>query len=164
MKYIFAVACALVVLAPGAAQAYQMTDSSAVKLNDTTYLFTIEYQLGSVKYDMTAPIGAVRSAAADTPYLNYSFVQDTDGQLIGGRSSALVLSTAQVQGAEYFVPQGEASRFTLFTILSFEEAPQLDELQLQVTKLPFTLTAEGTTQENGLSSGELQSYNTPKIE
>jgi len=164
MKYIFAIACALMVVSPGVTQAYQMTNSSATKLNDTTYLFTIEYQLGSVKFDIAAPIGAVRSGEADTPYLNYSLVQDEAGQLIGGSSAALVLSTAQVQGTDYFVPKGEARRFTLFALLSFAETPQLDEIQLQVTKLPFTLTAEGTTQQNVLSSGELQSYITPKVE
>jgi hypothetical protein len=164
MKYIFGIVCALLIAAPGVTQAYQVIDSSATKLNDTTYLFTIDYQLGFEKYDVLAPIGVVRSGEADTPYLNYALTQDEDENLIGGQSAALVLSTAQVRGAEYFVPKGEARRFTLFALLSFNDAPELNELQLQVTKLPFKLATEELTQQNGLSQGELQSYITPKVE
>ena len=164
MKYIFAITLASLVLAPATGFAYQVTSSSATKLNDTTYLYTISYQLGSVKYDIMAPIGTVRAGERGSPYVSYTFTQDEDEELIGGTSSAVVLSTAPVVGNRYQVKAGESQRFTLFALLSFDKAPELDESQLRVNRLPFTLQNNEVTLENGLSSGELQSYVTPKVE
>jgi len=164
MKYIFAIILAAVAFAPGVSSAYNAISSSATKLNDTTFLYTINYQLGSQKYDIMAPIGTVRAGERGSPYVSYTFTQDEDEQLIGGKASAVVLSTAQVVNNRYQVKAGEAQRFTLFALLTFDEAPDLDESQLRVNRLPFTLTNNEGTRENGLSSGELQSYVTPKVE
>jgi len=164
MKYIFAMVCAALVIVPGNTFAYNATGGSATKINDHTYLYTINYQLGSVKYDILAPIGVVRDGERGSPYASYSITQNEDEHLVGGKVSALVLSTAPVVGTQYQVKAGEAQRFTLFAILTFDETPELNETQLRVNRLPFTLKNNEVTLENGLSSGELKSYVTPKVE
>lgn len=157
MKYTFGIILAGLMLVPGVSQAYEIVGSSASKIDDTTYLYAIVYQLGFEKYDVLAPIGAVRDGESTTS-INYSIHNRDEESLIGGTASALVLSTAQVEGNHYLVPAGEARQFMLFGIVKVTEPNLLDGAMLRVTKLPFTLRNDQTEMANGLSRGELTPY------
>jgi hypothetical protein len=163
MKYIFGMIFVLLVGVPGVMQAYEVIDSSATKLNETTYLYAIEYQLGFEKYDMLAPIGVVRGDDSESPYLTYNIENIDEENLTEGKASALVLSTAQVKNAQYFVPAGESRRFVLFGVVKVADAGLLDNSLLRVTKLPFILRTGDTVLNNGLSKGELSPYVTNKV-
>ena len=81
----------------------------------------------------------------------------------------MVLSSAKVENGSYLVQRGEAANFILFALVTLPVIDVEDEedydLALQVTSLPFVMTAvDGTETKGQLNPSELQYYVTPKLD
>lgn len=168
IKYLISllVCAGVFLLVPVSTFAYFTTAQTAVRLNDETFLYTIKYSFGTLKYDMLLPITAIRkkSEVASEGQLGYSLVNGNT-EVVDGSSTAFVLSSADIKDNQYFIPKGTGREMTLFSLvtLSKESQKSLGKLSLQVTSLPFTLVDGDKKSKNHLNPTELQYYITPSI-
>lgn len=134
-QYIFlgVFACAVFGLS-GTAAAYDVTDTNAYQLTDTTYLFAIEYEYGYLNAEAWLSVLARRgsSSAVTAPNMFYE-LYDSAGVSVSGESAGFILSDASVIAGRYHVPTAERDRFTLYVLYQSEQ-PFTDEVTLQVTQ------------------------------
>jgi len=161
----------LVGVLPGSAAAYFTTSQNAVALSKNVFLYTVTYDFGMPKNDLTLPINALpnRLLSNDTFAVGYETV-DSEGETARvGQTVGLVLSNAKVVDNKYFVPKGYAASFTLVVLVQATDAEVAaydteQNLALQVTKLPFLMTSEAKETTTGLNEFELQYYKTPELD
>jgi len=152
----------LFLLLPGSSQAYFTTNQAVYELNDTTVLYTIDFEFGSDLYEIHMPIMAVEKALFDAAAsaAGYALV-DAEEDVVTAPAHGMVLSTAAIEGLSYVIPRGESRTFTLAVLADLSLVENTD-LALQVTALPFTLTPKsGGTSANHLNESELVKYRTP---
>ncbi len=117
------------------------TEASAVLINDTTALITIDFGFKASAGDYEIPV-----AASST--VTYASRADVVGYEIAGAdilgSSALVLSRAQLTGVRYGIEEDDTAIFTLFIIATLRE-PATDDLTATITKIPYWINAKRTT-------------------
>lgn len=147
--------CGLLLL-PGLSHA-----SSAIKLTDTTALFTIDFSFSEAPFDQTVPIAAKYGVA-------YQDRVDTVGYTIESTAAsnpsaevinALVLSRNPVAGTQYSVPEGTTGNFTLFILATFTE-PITESLRASITKLPYFIDGRRTT----VHENQLEELTKPVLE
>lgn len=167
---LFLLTFASLTVLPNTSLAYLPVEQTAVKLNDTTFLFTIKYRFAFLNYEVTMPIGAKRSFeyGAALPYLGYSLLTDDGKPFTGGGTYSIVLSETKVVNNSYQTPNSKAGYFTLVTLLKLPtELVNTNEdetnLHLQVTTLPYILSKEGVTLPSQLAINQLEEYKTPTI-
>ncbi len=149
------------------AEAVGTLAQSATRLTKDIVLYQVSYELGFKKYEVRAPIGAMRNlqVGSTSPYLGYTILNDSETLTDIGKSAGLVLSGATIDGADYIIPKGSAATFTLVTLLSLPEAIGEDlDLALQVTALPFTMIGDTVTIDGHLNASELQYFITPEVD
>lgn len=149
---------------PGHAAAYNTTNQSATALTDNIGLFTIEFQLGTQKYDTYVPIFAKRDLPHDSNagLLGYEFLTNSEEPTTVGESAAIVLSSAPIKDGMYYLPAGSGAVLTLITFLNVpEEVPEQD-VALHVTELPFYFGDDQQPQR--LNVSELKRYITPEVD
>lgn len=116
--------------------------SQATLVNDTTVLFTIDFEFTDEIFNLEVPIVAESG-------VTYADRVDTVGFAIEGSeasvsASGLVLSRQPITGTRYEVPKGQAAKFTLFILAKFEE-PLDEDVTARITKLPYWLDERRTT-------------------
>ncbi len=142
------------------AQAYFTTGQEAVRLNDTSVLFSIEYRFGHGKNDIHMPVFAQNTTEGTTTTVSYTIL-DADGNQVPGTATGIVFSKAKLtKDAEYVVQKKEARAFTLMVIFTPETPAPEKEYRLQVTYLPFTFNG---THQLQLNPSELTYYTTKYI-
>ena len=168
---ISALVCLLFVALPHVSSAYFSTEQHAFKIDDTHVLYTVSYSFGTEKYALNMPVGAVRGLKHGdaSPYLGYSLVKNGEEVITDGEATALVLSSTKVENGSYIVKRGEAANFVLFALVTLPAIEVEDDedydLALQVTSLPFVMTAaDGTKTKGQLNPSELQYYVTPNLD
>ena len=149
-------------LVPQTVAAYKFLDSSATKLNKSTVLFTITYQLGYGKYGIEAPVGAIEGNSTSSAYITYGIYNEDEARITKGKFSSVVLSEASYREAQYILAEREVEQFKLVVLYTAPDGVNADDYFLRVNSLPFTLTYADKKFPNGLSSGEIKSYVTPK--
>jgi hypothetical protein len=151
---------------PASTYAYFTTTQSAMRINEDTIMYTVSYRFGSDSYGFLMPIAALQNDTKTnfTNYAEYTLFNGSE-ESKNISSNALVFSNAKIENNQYFIPKGESSLFTLVSLVTLpkEAKENLDELSLQVTKLPFMLVEGKKEIKNGLNPSELQYYKTPVI-
>ena len=156
----------LTLLLPSFSEAYFTTSQSAIKLNDSTVLFTVSYGFGLKDRDLLMPIYTERtefSKSEDT--LSYSILNQGTTTAYG-KTVGVVLTKdedVKVVDGQYFLPAGQSAEFTLISLLTLDEELSDTDLSLLVTHLPFTMVVDEVSHQNQLNPSELQYYLTPSI-
>ena len=153
---------------PSTSEAYFTTAQSAEMLSDGKgILYSVTYDFGTEKYDLIMPIVPERNGARETQTrtMTYTFIDEDNRESMMGESLGVVVSDAEIRDGYYFVPKGEARRFTLITLLKLPQTLVYEpfDLSLLVTNLPFILEHAGEANENQLNPSELQYYRTPSV-
>ncbi|MCA9363833.1 hypothetical protein KC727_01280 [Candidatus Kaiserbacteria bacterium] len=141
------------------ADAYYTTNQSAVTLEESVGLYTIDFMFAHEDYDIYIPIIATRAPerVSDT-LLSYTVLDRNDTIVEDGASAGIVLSNAKIQNGMYIVPKGTVRRFTLLTLFTPTNTDTPNEFRTHVTHLPFSF--DGTRQLQ-LNQSELVKYTTP---
>jgi hypothetical protein len=165
----FALFGLLVLLAgPEEGRAYFTKSQSADRLDTQGVLYSITYDFGMEKYDLYLPIVPTRSEATEDGKkdLTYTILDESEDVSEYGETVGVVVSNAEIRDGKYFVPKGEARRFTLIVLLTEEEKVPRNslDLALQVTNLPFTMKKEGLSLGARLNPSELEYYITPEVD
>lgn len=168
MKSIFyVVICGFVLaLAPVGAEAYKSTKQTATRVNDTTVLYTIDYDFGFLNADVWLPIVSRRDAntSTSTTLLTYE-LRTPSVTYTEGTAYSLVLSKAAIQNNRYYIPKGERAKFSLVTLLKNPIGNTVagDSVSLQVTSLMHALRTDDKTFLRNLDSETLKAYVTPAV-
>lgn len=121
--------------------------SSAVRLSDTTFLFTIDFSIDEPQFDYEIPVAAKSGVTYRdrVDYLGYTVnsKKKTDATII--ETNALVLSKNPLEGVRYQVPQGDSGDFTLFILATFNQKVEDNSLQAMITKFPYFIDGRRTT-------------------
>ena len=142
---------------PQMSHASYVTDSKAIKITDSTYLFTIDFQLGFEKYGVSLPAFAARSESDKG--LSFSVVDGSGEAVRQAKTTGMILGKGPLtREGQYKVTKGAAGKFTLFGIVQVPESYTAETMSVEVTSLPFTLTTSDEEISNGFSSGERQQF------
>ena len=163
------VAVVMCVLFPSFAQAEQIMEQSAVRLNDDIVLYTVTFDFGFLNADVWMPVGAVRNSTmiGKPPVLGYSFYNESKEAVEEGNSYSVVLSDAPLIDGAYFIPERTRATFTLLTLLQLPRGNDMAEqdISLQVTSLPHIIkrASEDDTFIRQLSKVDLEAYHTETV-
>lgn len=158
MKLALFALCGLMLL-PQSAAAYEVTDSQAYRLDDTTYLFTVSYKFGFLNREMATPIFATRSEADGT---KVEYAIEVNNEPASGIMGAVVLTKDEdvvIEDGYYTLPRGRNAEFTLVGIVRTET--DVTSAGLQITKLPYLTHDDGQTWLGGVTDEELLEYRSP---
>ncbi|MCA9366305.1 hypothetical protein KC722_01865 [Candidatus Kaiserbacteria bacterium] len=148
---------------PNGAHAYTSSQQTALRVNDTSALFVIDFSFGHGEHDTYIPIFGTTNQENDTKAhtLGYRVIDDEGNEAFG--TAALVLSSAKVvDNTFYRVPQGVKQKFTLLVVATVPSGNSIDNYRAEVTDLPFYWDDE--MQYLHLNPSELQYYTTPAVE
>ncbi len=154
---------------PGNSSAFQTTAQKAVRLNDTTVLYSIDFEFTFLNRDVRVPIGAVRNLphGNSQQYIGYSFKAGEKTSDMFGKSYAIVLSDEKVADGMYAVPRGKKAKFTLLTLLKVSPNERAEykqnELALKITSFPLILIDEEQASVYQHSVAALEQYLTPMV-
>jgi hypothetical protein len=145
------------------AHAYETTSQRALRVNDRTALFFIDYTFGQKDHDLYLPVLATRnqSVETDAPSLGFEVLDQYREHTNAGIAQAIVLSDAAIDGNLYHVPQGFAAGFTLAVVFVAPEGASINDYSIAVTDLPFYQGDE--KRHMYLNPSELQYYKTPQL-
>ena len=152
-------------VSPTLSHAYQTTSQTAVPYGNDKVLFTVSYKFGFLNRDLYMPISAVRGLdTTDTSgNLGYGIVAGGVIDAKIGRTTGLVLSSAEIKDGQYYLPRGKNGSFTLVVVMDSKPALNTKDLSLLMTSLPFTMVEKGKSYQAFLNPSELQYYVTPKV-
>lgn len=141
---------------------YETTDQRAVRINETTALYFIDFTLGHGDHDTYVPVQAVRDKTSDAvDELGFEIREDGETPTSVGTVQAAVISDiADIEDSMYRVPQGFRYPFTLAVVLTTERDTAEADYAVKVTDLPFRLDDT----EQSLNPSELSDYQTDEIE
>ncbi len=149
------------ILLPSVSAAYSVSSISAERINATTALYSISFNLGQGSNDLRVPILTERDyAGSDTNRISYEVLVDGEDYTAEAMTRGIVASNAQIKDGYYFVPAGSNERFTIYTILNTAETDMEQDYAIHVTQLPF-LQGDRT---NRYTPQELSHFLTPEIE
>ena len=156
---------------PQMSHAYFTTNQSAVRINEHTALYAIEYAFGLIKQDIYMPVVSTRTAN-ETPVpktAGYSIVEDDAGVIHNGTTYGMVVSSAPIVDSMYKIEKGKAQKMTLYIIYTTSSTTPEMDYKLQMDSLPFYVDVEGTgditkLQTRQLNPSELQYYVTRNVE
>lgn len=146
----------LLLVSPVSSYAFTAYDQAAIKLTDTTMLYTLKYRLGYGSSALSAPLFVSAKPSAHKHDGNVAGVSFAGPRVVESMRG-IVLSDASVKDGEYYVAPEEEQLFTMFVIARVAEGATVPK-QMQVESLPFTIVSGSTEIPNGLSAGELSSY------
>lgn len=155
---------ALLLILPASASAYISTGQQAIRVNDTTALFFIEYEFGHESHDLFLPVLAKRGQDHGTEAKTIGFELLEEGSFVNENASvqAAVISEAPIENGMYKVPKGYATTFRFAAIVTTD--PDADEVDysIQITDLPFYF--DGMENKQQLNPSELRYYRTEEVE
>ncbi len=136
-------------------EAYFTTNQEAVRLDQNSILFTIDYQFGHKKHTMTLPVLAEPHSITPPTAVSYQIV-DENGDVAGGKSTGIVFSSARLNNSGlYEVTRGTLNDFSLNVIFTPAEYDMNKKYTLNVTHLPFMFDG---VQQLQLNPSELKYY------
>jgi hypothetical protein len=155
---------------PGVSAAFETTGQKAIRLDETTMLYMVQFEFTFLNRDVRIPIGAVRDLkyGSELPYIGYTLLGTGKTLSTLGTSYGVLLSEAQVLGKEYYVPRGKKAKFTLVTLVklpadlkTIQEAQP--ELSVAITSLRIVLMEAGAESVYQHDVKSLEPYTTPSI-
>lgn len=121
--------------------------SSAIRLSDTTFLFTVDFMVNEPQFTIGVPIAAKSGVTYQdrVDYMGYTVKAEgqTDAKI--EELNAIVLATNAIEGVRYQAPIGAKSDFTLFILATFDQKIEDNRLQAMITKFPYFLDGRRTT-------------------
>jgi hypothetical protein len=160
-------AALIAALAVGALPAFALaadpTFDGAVKLSDTSALYTISYAFGDDTEDLYFPILGVRDLENDsrTHTFGYEMLEDGRIRTTDGTAAGLILSDAPIVGDLYKVSKGTVAHFTVVMLYTVPDSLHENDYALHVEDLPFYVG--GDMRYEHLNPSELQYYQTPTV-
>lgn len=153
-----AVLMAVLGVLPTSANAYEVVETSAVRLTPEHTMMTITYRFGFLNREYRMPLFADRTNGGRGTTVGYNLV-NRDGKVISeGKTAALVFAKAEVINRAYQLPQG---RNTDFTFVAFVRTTGITEdFSLHLTRLPFTLIDRDVTIGAAVTDKDLARYQT----
>lgn len=150
-------------LSPLGASAYETTDQRAIKINETTAIYFIEYKFGHENHDFYMPVLAERDQehGSEVKSIGFEVLEDGEEPTEIGSTQAIVLSNTPISNGMYKVPKGFSSTFTLAVILTTDEDDFENDYAIRVTDLPFY--SGDDLEYMRLNTSELQHYVTDEI-
>jgi len=109
----------LAVLVPGVVSAFEVTDTSAYQLTETTSLFTITYEFGYLNGVAQLPILPTYGSTIHTNQTHLSYeLSDQSGEVLPANYNTVgvVLSGANINNNYYQIEAGDRQTFTLLVI------------------------------------------------
>ena len=154
------------VVAPSDASAYTTSDQRALKVNETTALYFIDFAFGHEDHDTYIPVLAVRDQEydSDVKSLGYEILEESEEQTDRGVTQAIVFKKNEnvtIEDGMYKVPKGYKGSFTLAVVYTTDKALFEADYAVQVTDLPFYWENK---KYQHLNETELQYYITPEVE
>lgn len=145
--------------------AYFTTGQTAIKLNDTTALYTIDYEFGLNKQDLYMPIVAQRGLPWKSVEHTLGYTIQRNGTTtVDGTATGIVVANLPVVNGMYKIAKGAAEKMTLLVILTTKPNAEPADLRLQVDQLPFYADyGKSTLATLQLNPSELQYYVTPEV-
>jgi len=165
--FLYGLIVVIFIIVPHTSHAYFTTNQTAVKLNDHTALFVIEYAFGLDKEDLYMPAITERGLSweSTTEKVGYVLTEDQDDSRTNGTVTAVVLSHAPIVNGMYKLEKGKAQKMWLIALLTTNEDELETDYALQVQKLPFYVdTGDTKLQTRQLNPSELQYYVTKEVE
>ncbi len=146
---------------PSSTSAFEVTDTSAVRLTPNHTLLTVTYQFGFLNRELYMPIFAHRTSERRGTSVGYT-ITNRDGDVItSGSAAAIVLGDAEIRNREYYVPKGRNGNFTLTALVY---TPSITEdFKLTVTRLPFRLIDGDISVSAAVTAEQLAGYQTDLI-
>jgi len=163
----FGLAALVFAALPHASEAYFTTNQAAIKLNQTTALFAIEYSFGLEKSDIYMPVLAVRNLTEENSRstVGYSVREESETVTTEGTAAGIVLSKAPIVDGMYKLEKGESHKMTLVVLYTTSSDAHEEDYALQMDWLPYNVDHNsGSLQELQLNPSELQYYVTKEVE
>lgn len=147
--------------APSTTSAFEVTDTSAVRLTPNHVLVTVSYQFGFLNRELLMPVMADRTSERRGETVGYTLT-DKDGEVITtGSTAAIVLSEAEIRGRQYYAPAGRNRDFTLVALVRTTDIAE--DFKLTLTRLPFTLIDGDVSVGAAVTPEQLEDYQTDLI-
>jgi hypothetical protein len=135
--------------------------STAILINDTTLLYTIDFAIDDKYFANEIPIAAQYG-------VEYNDRVDTLGYTIAGNKntditlrsvSAAVLSKSAISGDRYVAPKGMKTDYKLLILATFSEKLKPNSYQARITKFPYFVEGRRTT----VHQNQLDELAMPKV-
>ena len=152
-------------VAPYAADAYTSTFQSAIQMNDTQAMYTVEFGFSTHSNDFYIPIQAVQGVPyrSEQDVLGYDVVADRAAPAEDVTTNSIVLSSAEVVDDQFYrIPAGESALFTLVTFVTVPTGLPDAEYLVQITSLPHYVGED--RDRRFVNNVELRDFITPGIE
>jgi hypothetical protein len=146
---------------PTSAQAYEVVETSAVRLTPEHTLMTITYRFGFLNRELGMPVFTERNSERRGTTVGYNLVGSDGKVLTTGTTAAIVLSDAEIREREYHVPRGKNAEFTLVAFV--RTTGITEDFKLALTRLPFTMTDDDVSVKAAVTADEIAAYQTNLI-
>ena len=150
---IFVAALAVMILAPfGLASAHE--HSSALRINNTTAIYTITYEFQAGKEAYYLPIMTQNALPYGSKSAKVGYVAVQNGKLVptGYTAQSLVVSDLPIVGDKYRIEPMKRGSVTVVTIVK-KTTPDVANVGLQLTNIPYYKgTVRAIVKEKDLST------------
>jgi hypothetical protein len=140
--------------------AYEATGATATRLNDEYSLLTVTYRFGFLNREALIPMDARLGGVPKDYSVGYALVDMKGATVPVVDAKAVVLSTAELRGREYYIPRGKNADFTLVAIV---RTTKNTDLGLAITRLPFTMIDGDIAVRASAPGDKLGEYKTPLL-
>ena len=145
------------------AEAYELTDTTAYRLNDQYVLYTVSFQMGFLNRVLSLPLATTNTKNPLGAEINFA-TKDNAGDAVKFKTHSVLLSTgkAKLKNGKYTLPMGKND---VFTFVAIAEIPKGDtEYSLAITKLPYiTIDADNTTRLSLIDEKTITTFKTEAV-
>ncbi len=143
-----------IITIPNTARAFDVTDTSAIRLTPNHVLLTVTYEFGFLNRELLMPIMADRTSERRGETVGYTLTGSNGEVITAGDTAAIVLSTTELRDDQYYLPRGRNGDFTLVALVRTTDI--VDEFKLSFTRLPFTLIDGTVTATAAVTAAQLE--------
>jgi hypothetical protein len=143
-----------IITIPNTARAFDVTDTSAIRLTPNHVLLTVTYEFGFLNRELLMPIMADRTSERRGETVGYTLTGSNGEVITAGDTAAIVLSTTELRDDQYYLPKGRNGDFTLVALV--RTTGIVDEFKLSFTRLPFTLIDGTVTATAAVTAAQLE--------
>lgn len=146
---------------PGGAQAYEVVDTSAVRLTPEHTMMTITYRFGFLNREMTTPVFADRTSERRGNTVGYTLTTKDGAVIESGKTAAMVFADADLRDRQYYLPEKKNGEFTLVAFV--RTTGITEDFKLALTRLPFTMIDGDVSVGAAVTAEEIKSYQTELV-
>jgi hypothetical protein len=143
-----------IITIPNTARAFDVTDTSAIRLTPNHVLLTVTYEFGFLNRELLMPVMADRTSERRGTTVGYTLTGSNGEVITAGDTAAIVLSTTELRDDQYYLPRGRNGDFTLVALV--RTAGISEDFKLSLTRLPFTLIDGTVTATAAVTAAQLE--------